>query len=171
MTAQPSAGPTLTIREARPDEYEAVGEIGVRAYSALEAESDVGYLDEVRDAAARAAAATVLVAVEPDGRLLGTVTYVPGSGSAFAELQGDDEAGFRVLAVAPWAQGRGVGGALVEAVLARARDDGRAGVAIYTRPSMRAAHHLYEAFGFRRDPARDWEFERGEWLWAYELRF
>jgi ribosomal protein S18 acetylase RimI-like enzyme len=44
-------------------------------------------------------------------------------------------------------------------------------VAIYTRPSMTAAHRLYESLGFGRVPARDWEFEPGAWLWSYVLTF
>jgi GNAT superfamily N-acetyltransferase len=112
----------------------------------------------------------VLVAVDTDGAILGTVTYIPGPGP-LAESERDDEAGFRVLAVDPAAQGRGVGRALAEACVARARTAGRAGVAILTRPSMRAAHRLYESMGFVRDRADDWEFEPGEWLWGYRIRF
>lgn len=168
--AEPQLQPDFVIREARPEEYEALGEIGVLAYSELEGESDVGYLDEVRDVAKRAAAVPVLVAADDDGTLLGSVTYIPRPGP-YAETEREDEAGFRMLAVAPWAQGRGVGRALVQAVLARARREGRAGVAIVTRPSMRTAHRLYESMGFARDRDSDWEFEPGEWLWGYRLRF
>ena len=160
---------TFAVREARPDEYEALGEICVLAYDGLETYTD--YLAEVRDVARRAAVVPVLVAVEPDGTLLGSVTYVPGPGSEYAESEAADEAGMRMLAVAPWARNRGVGRALVEAVIARARAEGRAGIAIYTRPFMLAARHLYEGLGFRRDPSFDWEFAPGEWLWGYRLRF
>jgi ribosomal protein S18 acetylase RimI-like enzyme len=73
----------------------------------------------------------------------------------------------RMLAVAPAAQGRGVGRALVAECIARTRAGGRTGIALYTRPFMTAAHRLYESLGFRRVPERDWEFEPGEWLWAY----
>jgi ribosomal protein S18 acetylase RimI-like enzyme len=76
-----------------------------------------------------------------------------------------------MLAVAPWSQGRGVGRALVEACIERARAAGKAGLAIYTRPSMKMAHRLYEAMGFQRDKSSDWEFEPGEWLWGFRLRF
>ncbi len=161
---------TFEVRDARPEEYGALGEIAALAYAALENESDVGYIDEVRDVATRAAVVPVLAAVEPDGTLLGSVTYVPGPGGPYAEGEREDEAGFRMLAVAPWAQGRGVGRALVEAVVQRARDEGRGGIGIVTRPSMHAAHRLYESLGFTRDEASDWEFEPGEWLWAYRLR-
>ena len=159
------------IREARSEEYESLGEIGALAYGALEGESDLGYLDEVRDVVTRAGSVPILAAVDANGTLLGSVTYVPGPGNQYSELERPDEAGFRMLAVAPWAQGRGVGRGLVEAVLARARAEGRAGVAIYTRPVMRAAQHLYGTLGFAGADAGDWEFEPGEWLWAYRLRF
>lgn len=167
MTEQP---PQFEIREARPAEYEAVGEICVLAYGGLEGETDIGYHAVLRNVAGRAALVDVLVAAEPHGALLGTVTYVPGPGP-LSESEREDEAGFRMLAVAPWSQGRGVGRALVEACIERARAAGKAGLAIYTRPSMKMAHRLYEAMGFQRDKSSDWEFEPGEWLWGFRLRF
>ena len=162
--------PAVTIREALPDEFTAIGQIIVAAYQALGTEPD-DYLEELRDTAARAQAGTVLVAVDSAGRLLGTVTYVPGPGTALSEIERENEAGFRALAVAPATHGLGVGRALVEAVIASARAKGRVGVAMYTRPSMLAAQHLYESLGFGRQPAEDWSFAPGEWLWAYRLEF
>jgi GNAT superfamily N-acetyltransferase len=162
---------SITIREASPDEYPRIGELAVAAYRELETGEMVDlYVDEIRETGARAVVVPVLVAIDGDGAILGTVTYVPGPGP-LAESERDDEAGFRVLAVDPAAQGRGVGRALAEACLARARSEGRAGVAVLTRPSMRAAHHLYESMGFVRDPTDDWEFQPGEWLWGYRIRF
>jgi ribosomal protein S18 acetylase RimI-like enzyme len=157
------------IREARAEEYEAAGELCVLAYAALEGEADVGgYERQLRDVATRAEIVPVLIAAEADGTLLGTVTYVPGPGP-YAETEVADEAGFRMLAVAPWAQGRGVGRALVGTCIARARADGRTGLVILTRPSMHAAHRLYESLGFVRDESGDFEFEPGQWLWGYRL--
>ncbi len=163
--------PTFTIREVRPEEFEALGELTVRAYAAIPGETDVGYHDELRDVARRAAHVPVLVAVDADGRVLGGVSYVPGPGTPYSESERPDGAGFRTLAVDPTAAGRGVGRALAEACIARARADGRQGMAVCTRPAMTVAHRLYESLGFRRDPARDWEFEPGEWLWSYVIRF
>jgi ribosomal protein S18 acetylase RimI-like enzyme len=163
----PDSG-SFEIREAHEDEYEAAGEICVLAYGALEGETDLGYFEELRDVASRADLVPVLVAAEPDGTILGTVTYVPGPGP-YAETEAADEAGFRMLAVAPWAQGRHVGRALVEACIARARAEERAALVILTRPSMRVAHRLYESLGFVRDESGDVEFEPGEWLWGYRL--
>jgi ribosomal protein S18 acetylase RimI-like enzyme len=160
---------SFEIREAREEEYEAAGELCVLAYAALEGETDIGgYERQLRDVATRAEVVPVLVAAEPNGRLLGTVTYVPGPGP-YAETERPDEAGFRMLAVAPWAQGRGVGRALVEECIARARAEGKRAITILTRPSMHAAHTLYESLGFARDPSGDFEFEPTEWLWGYRL--
>jgi GNAT superfamily N-acetyltransferase len=159
------------IREATPAEYEAVGDVIEAAYRAVGDPKFEDYVDEVRDVARRARSCPILVAVEEGtGAILGTVSYVPGPGNPYAELERDGEAGMRMLAVDPSAQGRGVGRALVAAVADRARAAGRRGLAINTRPSMVVAHRMYERSGFVRDPARDWEFEPGEWLWALTLR-
>lgn len=99
------------------------------------------------------------------------MTYVPGPGTPWSETELDGEAGFRALAVDPEARGRGVGRALATECVERARDSGRRGVAILTRPSMTAAHRLYESLGFVRERSRDWEFAAGEWLWSYVLTF
>ncbi len=169
--AEPPAGGGYTIRAVRPDEYEALGELTVRAYAAVPGAADTGYAGELRNVAKRAALLPVLVAVDADGRVLGGVAYVSGPGMPYAESQLDDEAGFRMLAVEPSEGGRGIGRALAETCIAMARADGRNGVSIYSRPTRSFAHRLYDSLGFERDPSRDWEFEPGEWLWSFVLRF
>ena len=44
-------------------------------------------------------------------------------------------------------------------------------MALFTRPGNVAAHRLYGSLGFERDPSRDWEYEPGHWLWAFQLAF
>jgi GNAT superfamily N-acetyltransferase len=161
---------SFTIREAEAGDYPAVADLTEAAYRALGDARVDDYVPELRDVARRAHHCPILVAVdEATGRPIGTITYVPGPDNPYSELEGEEEAGIRMLAVTPEAQGRGVGRALIAEVAARARANGRTGIAIHTRPSMTAAHRLYESFGFVRDPARDWEFEPGEWLWALSL--
>ena len=170
----------ITIREAREDELDAAGALVARAYQGNGTphgkDTEYGeYLDHIRDARGRSAHCPILVAVDADvdadaaGTLLGCVSYVPDAAGPFAELEVDGEAGFRMLGVDPAAQGRGVGQALVEACIARARAAGRRGLAISTGPDMVAAHRLYERLGFRRAPARDFEPVPGIGLWAYVL--
>jgi ribosomal protein S18 acetylase RimI-like enzyme len=145
----------MVIRPARPDEFEAIGELVVAAYRQLpDAALTVGYEPGLRDIAARAAVATVLVAIEDDGTPLGSVTYVDGPGP-LAEDDAPDEAHVRMLAVAPSAQGRGVGRALMDACIQRARDAGKRRVLLRTRASMTRAHRLYADLGFRREPSLD----------------
>ena len=156
------------IREARPAEFHEIGELVVDAYRSV-GESGEGYFEELRDVAGRAAVVPVLVAVDAEsGRLLGTVTYVPGPGP-YHEGEFGDAASFRMLAVAAEARSRGVGRALVETCLERARADGRIAIGIYTRPLMTVAHGLYERLGFRRAAGLDWEFEPGDRLLAYRI--
>jgi ribosomal protein S18 acetylase RimI-like enzyme len=109
----------------------------------------------------------VLVAVDGEGRVLGGATYVPGPGP-YAESEREDEAGIRMLAVAPWAQGRGIGRALTEACMALARSAGRRRIVLLTLDSMTPAHRLYEGLGFRRAPGRDWTPEPRLRLLGYE---
>ena len=158
----------FTIREAIPAEFGAIGDLVVEAYDAL-GEADEGYLDELRDVAARAAEVPVLVAVDDaTGGVLGSVTYVPGPGP-WHEGEFGEAASFRMLAVAGDGRGRGIGRALVERCIELARAAGRPAIGIYTRPSMTVAHRLYERLGFHRTPELDWEFDPGEWLYAYRL--
>jgi GNAT superfamily N-acetyltransferase len=159
---------TIEIREVRPEEYAALGDLTVAAYVAVGEVDHPGYLEHVRDVASRAAVCPVLVAVDGSGRVLGGVTYVPGPGTPYSEIEAADEAGFRMLAVDPTAQGQGIGRRLVEACLGRARRDGRRGMVLMTRPFMTAAHRLYLTLGFRRAPERDWWPEPDVELLAFE---
>ena len=148
----------IDVRPVRRAEYDALGELTVTAYRALRRDWDLGgYADELADVASRATVADVLVAVD-DGELIGGVTYVPGPGNPYAEDLRDGEAGIRMLAVSPTAQGRGAGRALTVACIERARAAGAAGVALHSTQWMTAAHHIYESLGFVRTPARDLTF-------------
>lgn len=148
---------TVEVRPAVPADYPAVARLTVAAYQADEQITGTeGYGAVLADVATRAAAGDLLVAVEPvSGAVLGAVLYVL-PGSAYAEVSGPGEAEFRMLAVDPAAQGRGVAGALVQYCLDRAAASGCAAVVISVRDFADAANRLYERFGFERDPTLDW---------------
>lgn len=157
----------------RAAEYERVGQLVVAAYRALPGEHmSGGYEAELADVERRAREAEVMVAVmagEDDP--VGCVTFVPDASSPWAELLEPGEAGIRMLAVEPRAQGRGVGRALVEACIGRGTALGRKALLLHTTPWMTAAHHLYEVAGFERVPERDWTPVPEVPLLAYRLRF
>jgi ribosomal protein S18 acetylase RimI-like enzyme len=159
----------VRIRRARPEELPAVGEVTVAAYAEFAAANSDGYVHHLRDAATRDREAELWVATPDDSEeVLGTVTVTP-AGSPWREIARDGEGEFRMLAVAPYARGAGVGGALLAMVIDRFRREGATAVVMSTLPAMRSAHRLYERAGFVRDPSRDWSPVAGVDLIAYRL--
>jgi ribosomal protein S18 acetylase RimI-like enzyme len=158
------------VRAARDDELDAAGELVAQAYLTQPGMADAeDYLSVIRDARSRVAEADVLVAVDTAGTVLGSVSFVADHTSRWAEVERPGEAGFRMLGVAPGAQGHGVGEALVMACVERARAAGSQAVAITTASDWTAARRLYERLGFERDPQRDFDPVPGVHLLAYVL--
>jgi len=156
----------LEVREALPSEYTEVGDLTAGAYLA-EGFAGADYAQTLRDVASRAAEAVVLVAVL-DGDLVGAVT-VATRGGPYAENAEPGDAVMRMLVTDPAARGHGVGTALVQAALDRARQDGCTVMRLSTQEVMKAAHRIYERAGFTRTPERDWRPEPDLLLWTYEL--
>ncbi|MBB4685528.1 ribosomal protein S18 acetylase RimI-like enzyme [Amycolatopsis jiangsuensis] len=149
-------------------EFAAIGEVTAEAYRRDGFfEVDTGYEAVLRSVAHRAEHAELMVAVEADSRVLGSVTVVL-PGSEYAEISGPGELEFRMLAVAGEARGRGIGDALTRAVLDRGRELGLGKVVLSSLDQMRTAHRLYERIGFSRLPERDWSPHPGVRLVAYE---
>jgi ribosomal protein S18 acetylase RimI-like enzyme len=160
----------VIVRRARPEEFTAVGELTLAAYVAdgFLVEDDF-YAVELRAAAARAAAAELVVAVDPATHdMLGTVTFCV-HGSPYAEVSQAGEAEFRMLAVAKTARGRGIGNDLARWCVDQARERGCRAVVLSSLEEMHTAHRLYERMGFRRLPERDWTPAPGVDLIAYRL--
>jgi ribosomal protein S18 acetylase RimI-like enzyme len=150
-------GPLL-VRVADPADFPAVARLTVAAYETDgQLKGEHGYAAVLADVAGRAAHGTVLVATDAaTGEVLGSVTFVL-AGTRYAELAGPGEAEFRMLAVDPTAQGRGVGAALVQECLARATALGSSAVVISVRSGFAdPAHRLYQRLGFVRVPEKDW---------------
>lgn len=154
---------TFIVRECKRHEGEALGRLMVAAYRALAGfpspEEQPRYYELLADigALANRPGATLLVAADEE-RLLGGVVYFAdmahygSGGTAGGE---PDAAGFRFLAVDPAARGRGVGGALMQACIGRARAAGRRQLIIHTTRAMTVAWQMYEKAGFRRSPELD----------------
>lgn len=160
--------PAVVVRPVESRDHARVGDLTVAAYVADGlVEPDHWYTDELRDTAARAADATVLVAAalstgaptdEGDEQVLGTITLA-GPGSRYAEVARDGEVELRMLAVDPAARRSGVAERLVLAALREAVGRGARTVVLSTLDTMHAAHRLYARFGFVPRPERDWSDE------------
>jgi ribosomal protein S18 acetylase RimI-like enzyme len=83
------------------------------------------------------------------------------------KIAAQDEAEMHLLAVAPEHRSAGVGRALVEAAVQSARSKGFGKMVLWTQPTMKDAHRLYERAGFTRAPARDFE-NAGRSFWVFE---
>jgi GNAT superfamily N-acetyltransferase len=157
----------LEVRDALPSELDAAGALVADVYLAEGWAVEGDYADELRDAAGRAATADVLVALL-DGTLVATVTLAP-YGSPVAETCEQGEAEIRMLATLPASRGSGVGRALVEECVRRARERGCSAVRLSTQVPMQAAQRLYERIGFTRAAGKDWTPVPGMPLLGYWL--
>lgn len=158
----------MIVRAAGPGELGEIGELRVRAYQAQDLlAGSPSYADTLRSLG-RDGSGDVLVAVEDD-RLSGTVLLQPW-GPTCEIARGEDEAELRALAVAPGAQGRGIGRVLLRAAIDRAKASGVGHLVLSTQPAMRAAQELYRAAGFVRLEDRDWSPVPTVALLAFGLR-
>jgi GNAT superfamily N-acetyltransferase len=157
----------VVVRPATDGDLDAAGAV-VRAAYAADGLVGPRYLALVGDARARARDAVVAVAVDGSGQVLGSVTFAL-AGSRWAQVARAGQAEFRMLGVDPGARGRGVGGALVDWCLERAREAGAREVVLSSATTMRAAHRIYAMRGFARRPELDWSPESGVELLGFAL--
>jgi len=168
----------VILREAFTGEMGAVGALRVGAYEAQRLLDVNPPYAAILSALGSDGHGIVLVAAEDGaavnrgdagaGGLLGTVMLEPWhDGSEVARDQ--REAEVRALGVAPQAQGRGVGRALMLAVIDRARAAGARRLLLSTQPGMEAAQALYLSLGFARLPELDWSPAPGLTLLAFGL--
>jgi GNAT superfamily N-acetyltransferase len=142
--------PDVVVRDVRPDELDAVGDLTVAAYEGLVTD---GYREVLRDVPLRAAESAVMVG-ELDGSIAGTVTLVPPTAAERWRNSDEPDAGtIRMMGVAAADRGHGVGSALVAACIERSREAGWRQLALVTTEDMRSALPIYLAAGFVPDPS------------------
>jgi GNAT superfamily N-acetyltransferase len=145
----------LEIRNARDDELDIVASLAVDAYAqyaeGMSPDAWSQFAQNIANVRGRLHDAEVLVA-DRDGRIVGTATL-------YSEWRGAQtgSVGIRLLAVPPAERGKGVGRALMEACIARARAEGKERVVLTTTLEMESARDLYDRLGFSRDRELDHE--------------
>ena len=154
----------VNVRDARPEEFAAIGDLRVAAYRADGFLSGTSSYEPTLRALGTDGTGEILVAVD-DGRVLGTAMLMPWPHGNV--VHSPDEAEIRALAVDEDARGMGIGRALVAAVTQRATARDVRLLLLLTAPGMRAAQHLYAEAGFCRLPGRDWQPGSGLKLLAF----
>lgn len=144
------------IRPIRSDEYSAEARLLRAAYAAgpygAELAVDEQWMRTEQDTSGRNRDGVVLVAVSNDN-IIGTASLLRG-GTEYAKLADAGEAELRLVAVAPEAQCRGIGEALVRSGLEEALRWGMARLRLDTGV-RNPAQRLYERMGFDRTPDQD----------------
>ncbi len=161
--------PPYTIRNARPEEFEAVGQLMVQVYSQLQgfpkANDQPAYyrtLAKVGDFTAKPLT-EILVAVSGDSKICGALVYFGDMqfyGSGGSAPREKNAAGFRLLAVDSAFRGAGIGKLLVQACIKKAMEINRRQLIIHSTKSMLTAWKMYENMGFQR--SEDLDFLQGD---------
>nr|WP_040385367.1 N-acetyltransferase [Citricoccus sp. CH26A] len=154
----------MTVRDAREEDHAAIAHLTVASYvDGGHVHPEDAYIEHLQDVAGRAGLARVLVGEVEVGEGRDARRVVAGSvvltlpGMPMSETARDGEFEFRMLAVDPAVQRRGVARALVRAAIDRAQQlEGIEAVVLTTMETMTSAHRLYESEGFVRVPERDW---------------
>ncbi|GAA1146272.1 GNAT family N-acetyltransferase [Nesterenkonia lutea] len=162
-------GPELLIREAARADWDRIAELTVSAYvdgGFLTPEDS--YVSHLADVATRASGSRLLVAEVPagSGTDIAASVAVTDAGGPMAEVARAGEMEFRMLAVAPEHQGRGIARRMVRHIIAEAESRPEIhGLTLCSLTSMTTAHALYRSEGFCEVPERDF------WLEAKDARF
>jgi ribosomal protein S18 acetylase RimI-like enzyme len=89
-----------------------------------------------------------LIVAEAEGQIVGAVAYV-GPGVPKAEFFRPEWPIMRMLVVAPDFRGRGIGRALAQECLRRAKRDGASVFTLHTNELMHVALPMYQRMGFK----------------------
>jgi predicted N-acetyltransferase YhbS len=148
------------IRDARPSDRKAIRDVTLAAYQEYAPRMPAhwkGYRQNILATLAHVGPADQIVA-EAGGAVVGSVLLYPGQpGSAVdsEDVVGNPWPEIRLLAVAPGGRGRGIGAALMQECVRRARAAGATALSLHTSDLMQVALHMYERMGFVRAPELD----------------
>ena len=150
----------LHIRDAQDGDQDAIQTATLAAYqeyAPLMVEYWEDYRQSILATLADITPAEQIVAEQGNG-IVGSVLLYP-AGTALTLPDGTQVRlawpEVRLLAVVPGARGQGIGAALVQECLRRARQSGATALTLHTTDMMQAAMRMYEQMGFRRAPELD----------------
>ena len=140
----------MHIRDYREDDREQVNEVALAAFAQFSSIYDdwSAMAAGLGNMSALAQKGEVFVA-ERDDAIIGAVAYIPPH-AAKAEYFDPAWPIIRMLVVDPKARGLGVGRALTDICIDRARRDGSPVIALHTSPIMTVALPMYLRLGFEK---------------------
>ena len=165
----------LHIRDARADDRNVAREVTLSAYREYAAYMQTHWEDYRQGIVATLADVkpAELIVAEQDATIVGSVLLFPAgttltlpNGTALTLTWPE----IRLLAVAPAMRGRGIGAALVDECLRRARQSGAEAITLHTSDMMQTAMQLYERMGFVRAPELDFHPAPGLTVKGYRYR-
>lgn len=141
--------PTMHLCDFDPADAQRIDNLAVSAFEQFkDAYTDWPmFRSKIATMSALAGTGEIIVA-ERDGELMGAVAYI-GPGKEKAAFFRSEWPVMRMLVVAPAARSQGVGRALAEECLARARRDGADSFALHTSELMHVALPMYQRMGFK----------------------
>jgi GNAT superfamily N-acetyltransferase len=164
----------FTIRDARDDERATIRQVTVSAYEQYASQMPehwAPYRRDILNTESRPRPAQQIVA-EKEGKIVGSVLLYP-AGMIVTSSGGDSFTRrwpeVRLLAVLPEARGHGIGRALMEECIRRAREAGAEALTLHTTDLMQTAMRLYERMGFQRVPELDYHPVEGVTVKGYRF--
>lgn len=160
-----------TIRDARPDEYDAMLEVALAAYEQYTSLMPhwTMYRDHLIATMTNDDRAERIVAAQNNQIIGGVLLYPSAPHHVAPTAQAAPWPELRLLAVAPWTRGIGVGRALLEECIARARRSGASAIGLHTEDVMAVAQRMYVQRGFVRSPEHDFSPSDGVLVKGYRL--
>ena len=155
---------SITIRNANPEEFEAIGKMMARVYAQLDGfpkeEEQPAYYQMLYNIGefTKKPGVELLVAALPDGNIAGAVVFFSDMqhyGSGGTATQEKNAAGFRLLAVDTIARGKGIGKLLTQSCIQKTKDLGLSQIIIHSTKAMQTAWRMYEGLGFVRSEDLD----------------
>lgn len=159
----------LIIRKAEPSEFEAIGSLLVQVYSQLNGFPKINEQPEYYNLLRNVGQLTIKPATEILGAFINT-DELAGAVVVFYDMQfygsggtatkEKNAGGFRLLAVDPKQQGKGIGKLLTMECIQRITDKKLQQVIIHSTKAMKTAWSMYENMGFKR--STDLDFMQGK---------
>ena len=161
-----NANDTLTIRDATPEDRDAIRDDDAGGLRTVRAGDDAEPLARILHAhllETLAADDAPFIVAELDGAIVGSVRLVPPKPVDAPDYRpGGEWPEVSILAVAPEARGKGIAAALLDECIRQARESGATTLGLHTEEAMAVALDMYLRRGFVRAPETDF-YPDEEW--------